>query len=96
VEQLGIDFVDHVDAIMPIKNASIIDTSSKVQKERKVEVTKEELELLQTKIAKDIYRTFEENDHDEAHSDNEPTTKIDEILKMVNAQENDLESKVLS
>merc|ERR1712072_1603062 len=45
VEQLGIDFVDHVDAIMPVKNASILDTSSKVLKERKVEITDEEMEL---------------------------------------------------
>lgn len=96
VEQLGIDFVDSAESIMPIKNASIIDTSSKVLKERKVEITQEELELLQTKIDKDIYRTFEENDHDEAHSENEPTTELKEILKMANEKLSNLDSKVLT
>jgi len=45
----------------------------------KFDLSAEEIELLHTKIAKDIYRTYKENDLDELYSDNTPVTDLAEI-----------------
>jgi len=80
VENLGIDFVDDLDAIMPVKNASTsMDRTHEAAKEMKFDLSAEEIELLHTKIAKDIYRTYKENDLDELYSDNTPVTDLAEI-----------------